>query len=438
MNHHRENWGLRTKGARDWLYHSYYTTHGEAPSGNAFEDAVCQLEAKARFEGAEHVAHMRIAEHEGRIYLDLCDAEWRVVEIAPEDWRLIATSPVKFVRTPRMRPLPEPTRGREIDELKPFLNVQTENDFRLIVAYLLTALRPNTPYPVLVLNGEQGTAKSTMSRVIRSVVDPSGVPIRGVPREGRDLVAAARNEWMLCFDNLSGLAPWIADDICRLATGGGLGGRQLYTDYGEAVFEARRPVILNGIPDFATRGDLADRAIALRLAVISDSKRRSEDEFWADFEIARPGILGALLDGLACALRRRDEVEPIQLPRMADFAKWAMAAFPAFKWSEDDFQNAYEDNRAVAVQTTIEVQPVAVAICEFVEKEGDFEGTVTDLLSKLNGYAGEGSSSKYWPKDAARLGNALTRAAPAIRAIGIEVDRSRDAGVRTVTITKKG
>jgi len=274
--------------------------------------------------------------------------------------------------------------------------------------------------------------------VLRALVDPNVAPIRGKPREERDLVAAARNGHVICFDNLNGLPGELADAICRLATGGGIGGRQLYTDHEEAVFEAQRPVILNGIPDFATRGDLADRALVFTLPPIHEDQRQAEAQFWERFEEARPRILGALLEAVSCALRRLSEVEPIRLARMADFCVLGMAAAPALGWSEDDFFDAYETNRAQAVEVSLEANPVATAILRLVEKDGGFDGTATDLLIRLEMHADEAKPPRGWPKDAARLGNAIRRAAPGLRQVGVDVTRDRQAGTRRITIKKKG
>jgi len=34
------------------------------------------------------------------------------------------------------------------------------------------------PYPVLCLAGEQGTGKSTLARLVRSLIDPASAPLR--------------------------------------------------------------------------------------------------------------------------------------------------------------------------------------------------------------------------------------------------------------------
>ena len=118
----------------------------------------------------------------------------------------------------------------------------------------------------------------------------------------------------------------LSNAFCRLATGGGSATRQLYTDTDEILFNVQRPILLNGIEDIATRGDLMDRAIPYSLPNIPEDKRKPEKQFWRDFEAARPRILGALCTAVSGALRNLSSVNLEGLPRMADFAEWATAA----------------------------------------------------------------------------------------------------------------
>jgi hypothetical protein len=174
---------------------------------------------------------------DGRIYLDLCDEAWRALEIDSAGWRVIDTPPVRFRRTAGMLPLPKPVTGGSIEDLRPYLNMRSNTDFVLIVAWALAALRDRGPYPVLALFGEHGTAKSTLAKLLRALIDPNSAPLRALPREDRDLFISATNGHVLVFDNLSFLADWISDTLCRLATGGGFATRQLYTDQDEVLFE---------------------------------------------------------------------------------------------------------------------------------------------------------------------------------------------------------
>jgi putative DNA primase/helicase len=140
-----------------------------------------------------------------------------------------------------MRSLPEPEGGSSIEELRRFVNVRSDDDFTLVVAWLVMALRPRGPYPTPVANGEQGSGKSVFCRMLlRSLVDPSAAPIRAIAKDDRDLIVSAINSWVLAFDNLSTILGWLSDALCRLATGGGFATRMLHTDHEEMIFEGAR------------------------------------------------------------------------------------------------------------------------------------------------------------------------------------------------------
>jgi hypothetical protein len=297
VNGHKENWPIRSKGFKRWLARGFYESTQNAPNSEAMQAAMGVLEARAQFDAPEHEIHVRVAGHGDCIYIDLADRHWRAIEIDEGGWRIVEGLPVYFRRSSGMKPLPEPVTGGSVkDDLRPLVNVKMDNEFVLTVAWLLAALCPSGPYPVLGLTGEQGSAKSMGANFLRALVDPNSVPLRALPRSEHDLFIAARNSHVLAYDNASGLPDWLSDAFCRLATGGGFSTRELYTDQDEVLFRSKRPIILNGIDDIATRPDLADRSIVQTLAAISEENRRLETELWADFERKRPRILGALLD----------------------------------------------------------------------------------------------------------------------------------------------
>jgi hypothetical protein len=161
-----------------------------------------------------------------------------------------------------MLPLPIPEKGGRISALRKYLNVSSDDDFALAVFWLVAALRPQGPYPVLGLSGEHGSAKSTFARVVRALVDPNCLAIRGPPHDERDLFIAAGNSHVLAFDNLSDIQPWLSDALCVLSTDGAFGTRKLWTDDEEQLFKAKRPIVVNGITNAITAPDLADRALS--------------------------------------------------------------------------------------------------------------------------------------------------------------------------------
>ena len=444
---HRESWPIRSRGFRDWLLHRYYNQTQSAPSGEAIRIAIETIGAKARFEAPQRDIFIRVGGYNGKIYLDLCNKEWEAVEIDEKGWRLVDKPLVRFRRAPGMEPLPIPMKGGSVEDLRPFVNVADDADFILLVSWLLAAYRDRGPYPGLGLKGDEGSAKSTLARILRLLTDPSKVKERRLPREDRDLHIHANNSHVLAFGNVSALPDWLSDSLCSLATGGGFATRTLYTDQDEQLFNAMRPVILNGI-EFTTRSDLADRVIFLKLPPIRDAKRRTEQDLWDDFEAKRPYILGALLDVVSHGLRELPNTPKIAYPRMADFAHWITACESAL-WELGSFKDAYANNRAEASLDVLEADPIAVALRLLTQKLAkrkiyDWSDTAANLLTELDELVGEKESKrKHWPGSAAVLGQRLRRLKKRLQQSGIEISfDDRHAKKRLITIewgdTKQG
>ena len=196
-----------------------------------------------------------------------------------------------------------------LSELRSFVNVDDE-DFVLVLAFLVTALRPGLPCPILAPNGEQGSAKSTLCRILKMIIDPNKSELKRPPRSSEDLMVMARNSYLLVFDNMSSIRDWLSDDLCSIVTGIGYSTRLFYTTFEEAIFEAQRPVVINGIEEIGTRPDLLDRIIAITLPTIDDDAWQTEDNFWPRFEAASPKIMGALFCKTIWARRGRQEAGP--------------------------------------------------------------------------------------------------------------------------------
>jgi hypothetical protein len=437
VNDHRENWSVRSRDFRMWLAGQFYEKAGTAIGGQALEDGIRILEARAVNEGPQHEIFTRTGHAGGNMYLDLGDATWSAVEITATGSRVIEKPSLKFLRSPSTRPLPAPEFGSLIEQLRQFINIKTDTDFMLVVAWLVGALRHRGPFPILVVNGEAGAGKSLFTRIVRSLVDPSAAPIRAMPRDDRDLVVSASNSWVLAFDNISKMEAWQADALCRLSTGSGFATRMLHTDRDEMIFEAARPIVVNGIPTLTDRADMADRAVTINLRALPDHERRPEDEILADFERAMPQIFGALLDAVSAAQRNLAMVKLDRVPRMADFAKWITAAEPGLGWEPGAFIAAYTENRRDVSEAAFDADNVAVAIWKLITANKDtdgFEGTPTELWEAVNCLVSEHTrKSKYWPQTVAALGNRVARAAPLLKAKGCTVER-RHSGARIITI----
>jgi hypothetical protein len=351
---HRENYEISSPRFKLWVRHEFWRREKERLEATALDvegalhegaikvempavvrdrdlgDAIRQLESIALFEGRQEEVHIRTAGHGDRVYIDMGDDAWRAIEVSSEGWRIVEGEeiPVRFIRPKGLLALPEPAPSGEgsLDGLLNLLNLGEGEDAKrnriLILAWLSHAYLPTGPYPVLTLTGPQGAAKSHALRILRNLVDPSVAPGSTKPRSEHDAYIDASANWVIAYDNLPTVPPWLSNVVCDIATGGGFRTRTLYTNRDQEIFQDKRPIILAGIGSVATRSDLLDRAAIVNLPRIDPKARRKEATISRMLREAQPQILSALLDAVCVGLARKNDVVLEELPRMADFAVW--------------------------------------------------------------------------------------------------------------------
>jgi hypothetical protein len=438
-----EIYGLRSAGFRDWLVDGYLTQQDEAPSNWAIRRVIGTLEARARFRAGSPEVFVRVGQDgdvnagaSGSTYfLDLGDATGRAVAIREEGWSVAQRPDVHFRRPEGLLPLPVPARDGSIELLRKYVNL-TEPDFRLMIAWLTAALRPVGPYPVLVLNGEQASGKSTLAKILRLLIDPQTCPSLALPSSTHDLMATAVNGWLMIYENITTIPGWLSDCVCQLAFGGGYASRTLFTNDERSVIYAQRLVILIGIDDFVKRGDLRDRSVFLNLAPIPRKARRSERSFWPAFQADYPRIFGGVLDAVAGGLRQLPSVHLNELPRMADYAEWGEAVSRSLGWGAETFLSAYDDNRRGATDPLLEGSPVATLLFALARQgvNWSWSGTTQKLYEKVMA-AGKGNLGPAWPKNFSTFGAELRRIAPQLRLHGIAINFERKHDGRIVTLS---
>lgn len=316
--------GEGRQGLKSELARRFYETKKRTAPTQALTDALRVLEGNAENTTPEEL-HLRVAEREGDVYIDQADAAGTVFRISGGSWSKQATAPVKFRRTRLTKPLPNPVDHPEgaagVIDLFEHLNV-SEDDYRPVLAWLVaTLIAPNIPHPVLALLAEQGTAKSTTTKRLVQMVDPSVVPFRVAPQGEEKWITAAVGSWVVAIDNASSISPWFSDALCRAVTGDGDVKRMLYSNNDLVVVQFRRCVIINGIDLGGLRGDLADRLLSVDLHRIREQDRRSESELNEAWDRSYPALFSALLDFSAAVHQQLPTVRLHHMPRMADFTR---------------------------------------------------------------------------------------------------------------------
>lgn len=419
---------IRSSDFRDWLIRRFRETSRGAPSSQSLDTALRALEAEAVLDGAEREVFLRVGGGPTVSYFDLADDDGRMVCASATGWSVVRDADVRFRRSRYMAPVAEPAANGDLNELRELLGLADDDRWRLLVSWMVFALRPpgSGTYPVLVLTGQQDSGKSTTARAMRALLDPNRAGLRGEPKEPQELLVMARNSWCVAIDNLSRLPEWMSDWLCRLADGTGLSKRELWTNEDEWVLSAQRPVVINGIGDLAQRGDLLSRALVIELNPLTGRRRLTEREFWRRFDAIRSRTLGALLDALVAGIARESTVDLPEPPRLADFARLGTAIEPAMGWDPGAFVRAHAENQATGDQIVLEESPLVPPLRLLLDN-GAWEGTASDLLDTLTELAGE-QHARRLPKAANSLSGHLQRLAPSLRAIGITFERMPPEG----------
>jgi hypothetical protein len=430
---------VSSKQFQDWLRKEYYQKYDQVLNGTILKGVVDTFAAKT-CQNCEPTIKVwrRVAEHEGCIYIDLCNEEYEAVEVTPDGWRIITNPPTRFQRLPEMKALPKPQKGDTIKSLLELLNLADENDAAILVAFCVHSLQPAGPYPILILNGPKGSSKSTLTRLITSLIDPNLNPLRSFPRNEQDLAIAFNSRHLAAFDNISNLSQSRSDSLARAATGGSFSARKLYSDTDQISIAIENPLILNGIPHFIKQPDLEDRCLFIQLSEIRIQNRMTERDYWSKFDFIHSQIFGLLLDGLSKMLSKRSDQNGVMLGRMADFHANAIASETAF-WPPGTFDAAYQMNKNRAKNARLKQNPVAAAIVNIVSNsdkgpdDGKFRtertvwtGSVEELLYTIHLHAKD-NLSLYLPDNGMKLGHMISNCTELLFEYGIRIQRTKSA-----------
>jgi hypothetical protein len=450
IGEHIETLRLKDSRFKNWLCRTYYISEDRILTAENVANVMNILKAKAEFEGVTRTLNLRVAsvkeECETRYYYDLTNRDWQVVKITEDDWS-IEYAPIVFKRYRHQQPQVYPTREYPpdiFDKFMDLLNVKGEDDKLLLECYIVSLFYPDIPKPILMLHGEQGSAKSTLQALIRMLVDPSSIHTLTFPRDINELTQKLSHHYVSYFDNVSTISDWISDELCRGVTGAGFSKRELFTDDDDIIYNFKRCIGFNGINLGGTKQDLLDRGIIIELERIREGNRREEEEIWTEFEIIRPQLLGYISDILVKVLqvKRDGGIKLEKLPRMADFAKNAEIISRCMGHENNAFIETFNRNIRLQVEEAISANLVGNAIVKFMDGLEDksrsgcntttdrcsllWMGTATSLLTELEGVAVGlkiNTNQKSWPKGPNALSRRINEAKTNLREIGIIIDR---------------
>jgi len=411
------------------------------------KNAVDNLRAIAEFDEVveEREICTRIGCNAGKIYLCLYDKEHRVIEIDAEGWRIIDEheAPVLFIPS-SSGAIPVPERGGSINDLREFMNVN-DDDFRLIVGWLLASLNPDVDRPILWVNGEKGYGKTGLTNLLKKLIDPDTTGALAPVNSVRDFKVVASSRYIVGLDNISKITKKWSDTFCRMVTGISFVARKLYTDSTTFSIRSHNSLIINGKNLMPTYDDLEDRCFCITLQKLDKTNRKSKEEINTLFEQKRPKILGALLDAVSAALKNTDYNKDIDA-RMLDTCRFIIKAADtgSLPFSDDDFIATIMKKRDEANSFEISSEPLANIIYAMVEEKLKTEdnaaeievysGTTRDLFNKVSEHA-QTAEKKELPQETRTFGRRLKEVSKEILSqYGVTAKFGRNSKNRLVTI----
>lgn len=434
---------VRSRSFRLWLALQLWATHNKAPSSEALQSAFNILEARARFEGPKHSLFNRVAWHENAIWYDLGRA---AAKITSAGWEVVEDPPILFRRYSHQEEQVRPVPGGDLTTVLDYVNLPESEASTgltptrlLFLVTLVVMLVPDIPHPILCVHGEQGSGKTTLFKVLRTLVDPSVTPIMAPPESLRELGQLASHHWAVFFDNLSYMSEWFRDALCRFVTGEGLTKRELYSDDEDVLYSFQRCAGLNGINLVVSSPDLLDRALLFSLDRLPDRRRRTEEEIWSQLHSEKASLLGAIFTVLSKAVAEVGNVQGVRYPRMADFARWGIAVARALGFSDRAFLQALGENTRTQMIEALEASPIAQALLKFMEGRSEWEGSPGQLLTELNAVAfnaGIDTKNKLWPKDGRWVWRRIREVRPNLLDAGYPVEHDRPEGKARICITR--
>ncbi len=440
VNDHWETMRINSRPMKRWL--SMLSWRAAIVSNKEqIGAAILNLEARAVHDGPKLSLETRVTylKDEYTILYDLADPLWRAVKITPAGYSIVPSPGIHFRRFAHQEQQVYPIDGGDLCELLTLTNLANADQELLFLVHLVSCLIPFIPHTIPNFHGPQGSAKTTLAKMERALVDPSSMSVLSFPDNARELVQILSHHYMAVFDNVSKITQEMSDIICRAVTGEGTSRRQLYTDDEDFIYTFRRCVGFTGINPTASKPDLLDRSILIGLERIPEEKRREERLVLEDFEAMRPRLVGAMFTTLSKAMAIYPEIQLERLPRMVDFCRWGCAIALALGYTQEEFVRVYFANIKEQHEEAIQADQLSTAIQIFIQKNPKgWTGKASELLEELETVAMEEKlniASKDWPKRANTLSRRLNEIKTNLLEVGIVIG---SGGARIITLSQVG
>lgn len=370
----------------------------------------------------------------------LKDTKQRYVHINKEGWTITVMPEYKFLcpYTSKAQVIPKKSDDSPLKLLRPFVNLSGDS-FTLFVIWLIQAFCSGN-HSALLVTAERGSGKTTLSRLIREILEPSSVGVSYFSTSKEELLNTLSNMYLICYDNIRQISPEQSDLLCIASTGGTATKRALYTNNDLCVQKLHNVIVLNGISLVPKESDLAERLLVVNLKKFTAKDIRTEKDFWGKFNAQRPFILGSIFSTLSKAMTYYETLSVDSKPRMADSFEDMVAIALALGISQEEFRRIYDANiekmRKLRADTPL-VEAIRDAMNGMVNGRRELEGKAERVYSVVK--AAYSGNPNDLPGSASHFSRALEAEHDVIFAAGyrVNIDDTPSDGTHIQIIRKK-
>lgn len=289
--------------------------------------------------------------------------------------------------------------------------LDSEKAVKLLSMYLVACFTGmSINMPILWLEGEKGSSKSTTLRKLEMIVDPKQSGICTMPKSKDGLVLRLRNSYYTTFDNVSYISQSVSDALAAAVTKASSSDRELFESVTERISNTHSIIAINGIGKIIRASDLLDRTLLIKLSRIPSDQLKTERQMWEDFDRDLPRILGCLFTVLAQTLNYDIEFETQERVRMVDFHEFLIKVGYVLEISEEEVNELLFENKRELSIDAVHSNCAAICLIEMMKNHKSYEVTPTQCLHDLRKIAKEIGVDPYLlPKDATRLRTAIEK-----------------------------
>lgn len=389
----KEEMAIESKKFQSIIASYYFTLCNEVVPVGMIKNCIMSFQGAKLIELDEIEQKTRLLKNKNEkvLYVDKADKHYSYYKITEDGWSVEENGQKLFLRNPNQGEMPTPNRkNADIEKVFEFCRIPSSMK-KIFIAYMVSCFIPTIKHPCLVLEGEKGTGKSSVSKFLKAIVDPkkSEEPNANLlPRDIQQITYSYKHNYLLAFDNLEKLNKSQSDFLCSVVTGVDSEKRKLFTDDEICSINLCQPVILNGLQDIVTQDDLINRSIIMTLEKPDNIEELNDndEEFILSFMESRSIILGGIFDILSKALKMYKPNTIPKRPRMAAFYEWGYYICEAWKEGYgklfcEEYWNLI--NKQANIGNWDEPLPHALLFLLDSQSDNCWKGTMSDLAEEL-------------------------------------------------------